>query len=94
MNIQSSDACSRALSAGSAQSFLTHVRPWRRWNVSSLSTLASARFHGPNVLDRWTSESSTNPAWSYSALASTISYHESSGTSNAYGYLNAPGSRS
>ena len=27
------------------------MRPWRRWNVSSLSTFASARFQGPNVLD-------------------------------------------
>ena len=33
--------------------------------------------------DWWTSESSTNPAWSYSALASTSSYQESSGTSKA-----------
>ena len=47
MNIQSSEACSLRFSAGSAASFLTHVRPWRRWKVSSLSTLASARFHGP-----------------------------------------------
>ena len=32
-------------------SFFSQVRPWRRWNVSSLSTLAKARFQGPNVLD-------------------------------------------
>ena len=93
MNIQSSEACSRFLS-GSAASFFTHVRPWRRWKVSSLSTLASARFHGPKVECWWTSLSSTNPAWSYSALASTISYQLSSGTSNAYGYLKALASRS
>ena len=89
MNIQSSDACSARLSSGSAHSFRTQVRPWRRWKVSSLSTFASARFQGPKVLERCTSDSSTKPAWSYSALASTSSYHESSGTSNAYGYLNA-----
>ena len=51
MNIQSAAACTRRFSSRSAQSFLTHVRPWRRWKVSSLSTLASARFQGPNVLD-------------------------------------------
>ena len=64
MNIQSSEACSFCFSSGSAASFLTHVRPWRRWNVSSLSTLASARFQGPKVECWCTSESSTNPAWS------------------------------
>ena len=64
MNIQSAAAWMRRFSSGSAHSFLTHVRPWRRWNVSSLSTLASARFHGPNVLERCTSESRTKPAWS------------------------------
>ena len=64
MNIQSAAAWMRAFSTGSAHSFLTHVRPWRRWKVSSLSTLASARFQGPNVLDRCTSESRTKPAWS------------------------------
>ena len=64
MNIQSAAACTCAFSSGSAHSFLTHVRPWRRWKVSSLSTFASARFHGPNVLDWCTSESSTKPAWS------------------------------
>ena len=30
MNIQSAAAWMRAFSSGSAQSFLTHVRPWRR----------------------------------------------------------------
>src|SRR6201991_266863 len=94
MNIQSSEAWSLRFSSGSAASFFTQVRPWRRWKVSSLSTLASARFHGPKVEDVCTSESSTKPAWSYSAFASTISYQESSGTSNAYGYLKALGSRS
>ena len=88
MNIQSTAAWTSALPAGSLTSFRSQVRPWRRWNVSSLSTLASARFHGPNVLDWNTSESSTNPAWSYSAFAHTSSTHEFSGTSNAYGYLN------
>ena len=51
MNIQSAAAWIVRFSSGSAHSFLTHVRPWRRWKVSSLSTLASARFHGPKVLD-------------------------------------------
>ena len=59
MNIQSTAACTSAFSSGSLTSFFSHVRPWRRWNVSSLSTLASARFHGPKVLDSWTSESRT-----------------------------------
>src|SRR5580704_7044613 len=94
MNIQSIAACTAAFPSGSFDSLRSHVRPCRRWNVSSLSTLASARFHGPNVLDWYTSDRSTNPAWSYSAFAHTSSTHEFRGTSNAYGYLNEPAGRS